>query len=249
MDKNITKDELLKLIPWFTKSRYSDIKNASDKAIYEELHARFMVHHTFAREDIRLDYQNKLFCERNPLDTNECIEYDNENVTPLHPFEIATMASQLKVCFDDTENYAYLHQFNNIQQNAFDGKGFCVGISLSHATDKQIIQELKVLLKNLRNILDVPEPKRHTAAQNLNRRKLFTHSVFEYLDLTLWGKANGFSITPSLVADMLPHKQVTYDDVRKKTLPFAEKALTFEFLEQFKADIKFSKKNPPKIRA
>ncbi|WP_299795174.1 DUF6387 family protein [uncultured Shewanella sp.] len=239
MNKTISQEQLLKLIPWFTESRYRNIQNSSLGTIYEELALRYFVKRALDIGEPDFELQSELFSEKNQATSNELIDYPDENVHPIHSYDIARMAKQLPQGSLDSGEHAYLHQFNDIIHSAFDGKGVCVGISLSHATDKEIGQELARLLTRLRSELDVPEPERPQAANGKKHRKLFSYGVFEYLDLTLWARVYGWKMTPKLITDAIAHKElITSDYLRKNTVPYAKEAMTFEYLEQFTANIK-----------
>jgi hypothetical protein len=249
MNKTISQKQLLKLIPWFTENRYKSIQNSSLEIVYEELALRYHIKRAIDMGEPNLELQSELFSDKYQLYQNELIDYPDENVIPLHSYDIARIAKQLPQGSLDSGVHDAFHKFSGIKHSAFDGKGVCVGISLSHATDKEIGEELARLLHKLRAELNVPEPERPHTAQGLAHRKLFYYGVFEYLDLTLWAQIYGYELKLPLIADLISHRElITYDYLRKNTVKYAEKAATFEYLEQFTADIKKLSKNPPNFQ-
>ena len=237
MNKITSLKQLKDLIPWFNRARYKTIERYNLEQVHEELALRYGFKILLERGESTSEYQSMLFTDMQPRTDTESLNYD-ENVHPIHSLDIVHIARQLPSNRLDFEGHSYLHLMLDVHNNTFDGKGISVGISLSHATDAEITEELARLLKKIRQELDVPEPNRPPTAKGNTHKKLFAYGVFEYLDLTLWLEVSGHKMKPALIADALPERYFDYDYVRKNTASYARKAMTFEYLEQLKSDIK-----------
>lgn len=239
MTKITCRKQLMRMIPWFTANRYKSIEATNLTGVHEELFLRYAVKLYLDRGEPDAELQSELFKERYPDSLNDDTHFYDENVHPLHSYDIVNMASQLPKGSLDSGEHDYLHRFGNVESHSFDGKGICVGISLSHATDKEILKELARLLPKVRKELNAPNPKRSNTKKGQAHRKLFYYGVFEYLDLTLWAEVHGYELELSFIADLISHRElITYDYLRKNTVSYAKKAMTFEYLERLKADIK-----------
>ena len=176
-----------------------------------------------------------LFTERAIFnDEQKHPDCDDENVKPLSSIAVQHMAEQL----NNKQNVEFteFHEVAGSTSIAFDGEGFCAGISLSYATDNEIIEELKRLLPRIRRQLSIDPPTRYRTFENL-----FSCGVFEYLDLVMWAKVNGHKIYPNFLSKVIQNGKFEPEEIRGKVKRNSEHVMSFDYQEQFGAERKNNK--------
>ena len=187
----------------------------------------------------RLKFQNELLKQRERYKAKEQCDLkidergDLSNVKTMEIRDLDFLSSEIKeledhqnTIFDKDE---YIHKVLNT------GSILCstqakISIDLRFATNAEILNELEKLLPILRKDIDNKEPKRY----NFNHKcySLFSCCVFEYLDLTLWAKANGHELTNKSLARILNNGNFDEKEIVSKVRKHAMHALSDEFIDQ-----------------
>ena len=192
--------QLKKLAKWYKPNRYLDIKKASTQHIANELFARYAVWINLNNGVHSCGEYDELFTERAIFDHEQKHpDCDDENVKPLSSIAVQHMAEQLKNM--KSIEFTEYHEVAGSTSIAFDGEGFCAGISLSYATDNEIIEELKRLLPRMREQLNIKTQIRFRTFEKFEN--LFSCAVFEYLDLVMWAKINDHKIYPDFLSKII----------------------------------------------
>lgn len=223
---------------WYNENRYLTIKKADDKFIFDELFTRFVVWEELKASNNQVEDPSKmdeLFSELKTFDNNAVLIDENDfNVHPIAAMDIVRISEVIKG--NPELESAYLHEILNHRTTAYDGKGFCAGISLSLATDNEIIEEMRRLLPEMRRKLNIDPPMRYR--MNEKHANLFSCGVFEYLDLTMWARAYGHQISNAFLALVIKPGTFTAAQIRGKVKQNAEHVMDFQFFEQYSADLK-----------
>lgn len=230
--------QLTKLAKWYKPSRYLDIKKASTQHIANELFARYAVWVNLQNGVQSCGEYDELFSERATFNNEpEFPDCDDENVKPLSSIAVQFMAEHIK----NKKNIEFTeyHEVGGSTSLAFDGEGFCAGISLSYATDNEILEELKRLLPKMRTQLNIKQPARFRTFEKFEN--LFSCGVFEYLDLVMWAKLNGHKIYPDFLSKVIRNGKFEPEVIRGKVKRNSEHVMSFDYQEQLRAEIKNSK--------
>jgi len=230
---------------WFSPERYENIRSGDLQQVYDELTLRKMVHtdlndKLFKSDSDRQSYFNKSLGENyDAKDPNESDCDKENNVRPIHVGDLVGMAGRLKEYginrsnFFSQDNLAInkdVHQTDIGDYSFVDPQGVFVAVSLKQATNKEILAEMEILLEKLRTETQVKEPKRYNFDQKY--KFLFSKKIFEYIDLTLWAKAYGHKFSEAKLEKFI-QEGLDIENTRKH----AKHVLSFEFLEQMKAEL------------
>lgn len=223
---------------WYRPERYIHLKRSSYEVILSELWLR---HH--ANEDIGQGKECKelslLFTERFVNDSNlpqdDAYNALGLNVKLLSSPVLKILAGEiLREC--DNHDNRYVHEVGICN---LLGDGF-VSINLKMATNSELIDEFTTLLENLRRQSNIPEPNREYRSRE-KFDAIFQNHVFEYIDLTLWAKANNLKIPPRVLAQAIVNSDntpvFTATEVSNKVQRNAYQILSKTYLNQLEVDI------------
>lgn len=224
---------------WYTPERYIHLKRASYDVILNELWLR---HH--ANEDIEQGKEckelsllfNKRFINDSDIPPDDAYNALGLNVKLISSPVLKILAGEVMRDSDDTDN-RYVHEIGMC--NLF-GDGF-VTLNLKLATNSEIIDEFTILLDKLRKESNIPEPKREFRSVE-KFDAIFQNHVFEYIDLTLWAKANNLKIPPRVFAEAIVNADktpaFTATEIQNKVQRNAQQILSISYLKQLEVDIK-----------
>jgi hypothetical protein len=200
--------ELKRLAHWFYGGeRYTHFKNAPLEFIVDELSKRRCIRHAIDTKAVnQVDIDDWLSSEK----SNEVYEKSaDQNIVPLY-------ASSLGM--------------TNLEMVGSDYTAY-VGLALEHATDEEILKELKQYLIRVRDELSIPEPKRNRKV--ISKVKSFTaRGLWQFIDLTLWAELYGYSFTDDFLVVVIGigHTPKTISDQLRND--YMKEALSYEFSEQ-----------------
>jgi hypothetical protein len=252
---------------WFTKDRYLKIKRSPINVIDDELATRRYLDHESREGNFDDNEYEELFDERAPFVREQSIEnheFTDENVKALNTLNVIQMYSNLQRNGVDLsvsrESYNNSESLNNLCKpvhltsamqatNNIDGVGLFMGISLSHATDGEILEEVSRLLKKTRKELYENKSLNRKSPSRFNLQEmydnLFYWPVFEYIDLNIWARTKGIRLSRTYYReafDLLRYKKFEPHQISGSIKRNAEHAISFEFAEQLKHLMKNRKK-------
>lgn len=235
---------------WFTPYRYLHIKKSPISAIRHELMARHLVWvglYETPHEDLRLHFNDvcsELFTDRIVRSENSELAIDEDyNVVPMtnrDVIELAEITKQRMTKLNHGKNHSEL-ELCTYKHSHYDlDKGnVLISLNLSKSTDLELISELKRLLPSIRQDLGIVKPIGYNS--NEKHDNLFNCGVFEYLDLTMWAKANGYIIKPSFLSKVISSGKFTPKEINGKVKRNATDVMSKRYLEQLDVDIKNKK--------
>ena len=262
--KNINHVELPK---WFTKDKYLKLKKSSINVIDDELALRRQLDQESREGNFELTEYKELFEGQSYLFQEQIAnnyEFPDENVRALSTFDVIHMYSNLqkngvdlslsRESFDNSESLNNLckpiHLTSAVQANdSIDGTGLFIGVSLSHATNAEILEEVARLLNKTRKELYQNKSLNRKSPSRFNLQEmydnLFYWPVFEYIDLSIWARTKGIRLSRTYYReafDSLRYKKFEPHQISGSIKRNAEHAISFEFAEQLKHLMKNSKK-------
>jgi len=223
-----------KLASWFKPERYIYLKKASIECIDHELVVRMGFWDTVINnKGIEDGYPHDLFesvstYEAYSIEENDGIDC---NIKPLDSGAVMEMANRIKQ--EGIEN-SEIHKTLRYT-TAIDGDGVCLGISLSYATNKEILSSLKKALPIIRSQMGIEEPKRYRTEEKYS--SLFSCGVFEYVDLSIWAYFSGYKITRTQFSQLICGGKFTPSQIDKTVIYNVKHAMSFDYGEQFRLDI------------
>lgn len=235
-----TISNIAQLPNWYTQERYSHLKRSSYDVILNELWVRYNANAALEKGEISKEL-SLLFKERfihssdlhSPLDALYGDLGLNLKLLTVPLFK--AIAGEVFSNSDDQDG-RFVHEVGYC--NLF-GDGF-VSLNLKMATNSEIIDEFTLLLENLRKKSKIPEPKREYRSKE-KFDAIFQNHVFEYIDLTLWAKANNFRIPPRVLAKAIVNSDkipiFTATEIQNKVQRNAQQILTESYLHQLEVDI------------
>lgn len=251
----------VKLPYWFTKERYLRIKKSPIDVLDDELFLRRFLNKESKDGNFDEPEYEELFDKRSlsyETKTTNCYSFSDDNVKELLTFDVIRIVENLRdngvdlslsdASFDDI--CKPIHLTSAVQANeSIDGAGLFVGISLSHATDGEILEELSRLLKKARQelyekkLLKRKKPLRFNLQEMYDN--LFYWPVFEYLDLSIWARTKGIRLSRTYYReafDLLRYKKFEPHQISCSIKRNTEHAISYEFAEQLKRLMKNHKK-------
>ncbi len=226
--------KIKKLADWFKTERYLYLKKAPMECIEHELSVRAELWNSVINEKgIKGDYPNELFDNFSTYEAYPMADEDGIdcNIKPLDSEDVLEMADRIKL---EGIGNAEIHKTLRYT-TAIDGEGICLGISLSYATNNEILASLKKALPIIRSQMGIIEPKRYrTEEKYLN---LFLCGVFEYVDLSIWAYFSGYKITRTQFSLLICGGKFTPSQIDKTVKYNVKHAMSFDYGEQFRLDI------------
>jgi hypothetical protein len=134
--------------------------------------------------------------------------------------ELTVGEAKAIISIKDRHDSSPLHQDNKA----------IISLNLAYASDNDIIEELRPLLKQIREDLNVKPIKKYNLKDLYE--KLFFYGVFEYLDLTLWAKAHKYTIESPFLSKTIKDGMFEYYEILGKVQRNAMSAISDEYLEQ-----------------
>jgi len=105
-----------------------------------------------------------------------------------------------------------------------------VSLDLKHYTDKEIVDDIKILLPKWRNELKIKEPPNKPHTEETRLKKVLHYEIIPLLDLKIWCEVNKNEITQSVYAGALFPEHDRGDTEFKQTIiPFLKKLISGYF--------------------
>ena len=226
---------------WYTRDRYVHIKKSSFNVILIELWLRYNALQELI-EDEGDECQCELFTDRF-LKDEDIPPIDDFNKLGLNVKHLSTPLIKILAgeVFNkcDKENDQLLHEVGmcNLFGDLF------LSVNLKLATNDELIREFAIILDDMREKLDKPEPKRFRSKEKFD--SIFQNNVLEYMDLVLWSTANGIEIKPREISELITNVNglpiFTAKEISAKVKRNAEQIFTFEYLTQLQSDVETRK--------
>lgn len=243
--------KLKKLAPWYTKERYKNFKNAPLTFILDQLSIRRGILNSLETDSIfQLDIDEWLSVPSLRKSEYKPITPLDENVWPLSVKSVFQMNALLKS--KEIDSFSEVYKTDVIHDIWGDKRTF-IGLDLEHATDLEIIEEVKRFLIKTRIKLDAPDPK---YSNKRNRKFLdlinifYSRGVWEFIDLDLWARLNGHTFTDDFLANIIETDEYATNEKKGHTAKsisdqlrnkHVQIALSFDFSEQLSNYISNSK--------
>lgn len=187
---------------------------------------------------IPTDYElwKNAYPEPNTNENKNHNEYlpEGKAVQPFSIIDICQMGLEASVFLDnvpDDEDCG--KSYDSMARLATGGDTLSLSINL-HLPDYQIIEELKKLLPQYRNLLESPKPKKKYKQADL--AKILPYNILPLADLTLWAKAENKNIHLSVLAvSLFPDGSRGEEDIRKTIIPFMEKVISHQYVYEWES--------------
>ncbi|RHW75775.1 DUF6387 family protein [Colwellia sp. RSH04] len=207
---------LKRLAKWYRPNRYAWVKDASLSKISDELSSRRVAYHELKNNSFEDGYIGDLFSitlEELPAKEPSNIECERiheelykSDVYPVSMGHILLCEKKYKTRSDyDADPFS---QKNTMQFLADSDEDIWVNLPL-YMRDSDILDEVQKLLNQLRAKLNKPQPDNYKMKSRIERLK--RGGIFEYLDLDIWAKANGYLLNLSTIAQAINSHTVDTD--------------------------------------
>lgn len=211
-------------IPWFNISNYDYIKNIDDIALLEELILRTCIYEHAAKGRISESYDSFIWGEVLKGQPNMGQSWEDEGADKEVPEHLEKKEQKLKLLSSNEAVYPvswailehYYSRFKEKEQKLSvkdneqeeikfsysdfmgDSSVLC-DIGLGNYTDDEILMALKRHLPLWRKDLNVPEPPKRFVKE-AEVKKIREYRVIPFLDLMIWERDMGMTITKSVMA-------------------------------------------------
>jgi len=132
------------------------------------------------------------------------------------------------------------HSFTSI--NSFlESKDMFIKVDLSRPDDL-LINAFKINLKNWRNSLKIKEGEKTYQSWETIKKRLFEYSLFPMVDLLIWSKTRGVTITNGVLAvAVYPNGEYDSTNIQQTIKPNIERIFSISSIEKIRSEFKARK--------
>jgi len=219
---------------WFLKkNRYSWLnKDTPIQHVADQLAIRVAAEHDIKAGKLDSEHLRDIYENKNAF--SPCIAYGDsspyhgEVIWPLSAGDVLLNARD--ICETNPDPFTV----ENLEIYRWSDSAINIYMAIEHATDAEILAELKRLLPGIRTKLGIVEPQKRNMGPRIS--KLKTGGIFECLDLSLWEMATGDTILGKVYSQVIKNQR--YNEKRISDLKNeALEMLELRFTDQLNAEV------------